>query len=76
MGGRGHRGLGRSAGGCVDIDGERLVSALDRHHRVVDGDRHVGEDRVTLRRRQRRGGERLGADGIPVGDEGIGRPAG
>ena len=76
MGGRRHRRFGGGAGRCVDIDGERLVPALDRHHRVVDGDRDVGEDGVAFGRRQSGGGERLGADGIPVRDEGIRRPPG
>ena len=62
VGGRGHRGLGRGTRRCVDVDRERLVPALHRHHRVVDRDRHVGEDRVALGRRQRRRAERLGAD--------------
>ena len=71
VGGRGHGRLGRRACGRVDVDRERLVPALDRHHRVVDGDRHVREDRVALGRREPRRLERLRADRVPVRDIGV-----
>ena len=76
MGGRGDRGFGRGTVGCVDVDGERLVAALHRHHRVVHRDRHVGEDRVPLGRRQAGGTEGLNADGIPRRDVGVRWPVG
>jgi hypothetical protein len=37
----------------VDVDRERLVATLDRHHRVVDGDGHMAEARVPRRGEQR-----------------------
>ena len=58
---------------CVDVDRERLVAALDRHHRVVDGDRDVREDHVTFGGRQGSRGEGLAADGVPARDVGVGR---
>ena len=70
-GGRGDRGFGGGAVGCVDVDGERLVAALYRHHRVVHRDRHVGEDRVPLGRRQACGTEGLNADDVPRRDVGV-----
>ena len=69
MRGGGDGRFGRCALGCVEVDGERLVTSLDRHHRVVDRDPDVGEEGVPLRRRQHGGSERLRADGVPVGDE-------
>ena len=65
MRGRGYRRLRGSALGCVDIDRERPVAALDRHHGVVHRHRHVGEDRVPFRGRQGRRRERLRTDGVP-----------
>ena len=73
--GRGDRRLRRGAVRGVEINGERLVAALHRHHRVVDRDPHVGKDRVPLRRRQPGGTERLHADRIPRRDVGVRRPA-
>ena len=64
---------GEAPSRCFEFDGEGLVAAFDRHHRVVHGDRHVGEERVPLGRRQRGRGECLRADCIPVGDVGVGR---
>jgi hypothetical protein len=69
VGGGRHRRFGRGPSRCIDVDGERLVPALDRHHGVVHSDRDVGEDRVAFCRRQRRGAERLGADRVPLRDE-------
>ena len=36
--------------GGVDVDGEGLVPTLDRHHRVVDRNGDVAEDRVAFGR--------------------------
>ena len=72
----GDRRLGRRVLRSVDVDRERLVAALDRHHRVVDGDRDVGEDRVTFGGCQCRGGECLAPDGVPGRDVRIGRSRG
>ena len=67
------RRLGRGVIGRIDVDREWLVSALDRHHRVVDRDRDVREDHVALRRGQAGSGECLLSRRVPARDERVRR---
>ena len=76
VGGRGHRRFGRRAGRGGQVDCERLVVLLHRHHRVVHGDRDIGEDRVALCRRQPGGGEGPCSGRVPGGDVGVRARAG
>jgi hypothetical protein len=62
------RRLGGRAFRRLYVDRERLVAAADRHHRVVLGNPHVGEDHETFRRCQRGRCEGLTADAVPERD--------